>query len=440
MSLKSNEKISSNTAELTFLIEKEPFDKAVTEAYKKQAAKITVPGFRKGKAPRALVEKMYGTAAFVDEAINNLLPEYYGDAVKESGIEPVGRPEFDVVEIGGEGALLKVTVAVKPDVTVKNYVGIEAEKTIREVTEEAVNDKIEQARQRNSREIDVEGRPAENGDVANIDYTGSVDGVPFDGGSAKGHDLKIGSGTFIPGFEDQIIGKNVGDEFDVNVTFPEDYHAENLKGKAAVFKVRLNSLKATELPELDDEFAKDVSEFDTLDEYKADVKKQIAEDYDKRAENDVTQKIMAALIDDDHFEADVPEEMFENEAENQVRDLDYRLRGSGLDLKTYMKYLNTDLDGLKAQYRPSAEQHVKTRLALEQIAKNENITVTDEDIDAELGRIAEAYNMDPEEVSGQVSREMVADDLKVGKASEFVRKSAKITEKPEEPAEKSEKE
>ncbi|MBR5767502.1 MAG: trigger factor [Clostridia bacterium] len=432
MSLKSNEKINSNTAELTFLIEKEPFDKAVTEAYKKQAAKITVPGFRKGKAPRALVEKMYGTATFVDEAINNLLPEYYEDAVKESGIEPVGRPEFDIVEIGDEGALLKVTVAVKPEVNVKNYLGIEAEKTIREVTDEAINDRIEQARQRNSREIEVEGRPAQKDDIANIDYSGSIDGVPFDGGSAAGHDLKIGSGTFIPGFEDQIIGKNIGDEFDVNVTFPEDYHAEELKGKAAVFKVKLNSLKANELPELDDEFAKDVSEFDTLEEYKADIKKQIAEDYEKRADSEATEKIMETLIDDDHFEADIPEAMFENEAENQVRDLDYRLRGSGLDLKTYMKYLNTDIDGLKAQYRPRTEQQVKTRLALEQIAKNENVAVTDEDVENELKRMADAYGMDVEEVRSQVSKEMVSDDLRVGKAAELVKNSAKITEKPEE--------
>ncbi len=435
MSLKSSSKINSNTAELTFLIEKERFDSAVTAAFRKLSANITVPGFRKGKAPRPLVEKMYGTGAFIDEALNGLLPEYYESAVTESGISPVGRPEVEVEEINDEGALIKATVPVRPDVTVKNYLGIEVEKTVYEATDEAVSARIEQVRNRNSREVDVEGRPAEKGDTANIDYTGFVDGVPFDGGSAEGFDLKLGSGTFIPGFEDQVIGKNVDEKFDVNVTFPDDYHAENLRGKAAVFKVTLNSLKATELPELDDEFAKDVSEFDTFEEYKADVKKQIQSENDTRSDNEVSEKITEALISDEHFEADIPAVMFDTEAENQVRDLDYRLRGSGLDLKTYMKYLNTDIDGLKEQYRPRAEKQVKTRLALEEIAKLENVTVSDEEIDNELKRMAEAYGMDADEIKTQVSKEMVADDLKVGKAVELVKKAAKITEKPEEKAE-----
>ncbi|MBQ0101566.1 MAG: trigger factor, partial [Firmicutes bacterium] len=336
MSLKSTNKLNANTVELIFNIDKKSFDDAVNSVYKKEAAKITIPGFRKGKAPRAIVEKMYGTGFFYDEAINQIAPYAYGAALDEAGEQPVGQADFEILTIDDNGVDIKATFPVKPECKIEGYKGIEVERKVLPVTDADVDARIDAARHRNSRTVDVEGRAAADGDIAVIDYEGSVDGVPFEGGKGSDYDLKLGSNTFIPGFEAQIVGHNIGENFDVNVTFPEDYHAEELKGKAAVFAVALKGLKAEELPALDDEFAKDVSEFDTFDEYKADIKKNIENEHKDQADREVSDKIFEALAD--KLEADIPEAMYANEVEQQINDFEYRLQSSGLKMDMYLKY------------------------------------------------------------------------------------------------------
>ncbi len=428
---------NGNQVELEIALDKESFDKAVDAAFRKNVKNMNIPGFRRGKAPRSVVEKMYGKAVFYDEAINALLPEAFDSAVEESGEKPVGQAEFDVVSIDDNGVVLKAVYPVKPEVTLKEYKGYKATRTVAPTTDEEVDAQIEQVRARNSRTIDVTDRAAANGDIAVIDYEGSVDGVPFDGGKGEKYNLTLGSGQFIPGFEEQIVGHNAGDSFDVNVTFPAEYHAEELAGKEAVFKTVLHEIKFNELPELDDDFAKDVSEFDTFDEYKADVAAKITERHNAEADREVENKLIETLIE--NLEADIPEAMFVTETENQVRDYDNRLRMQGLDLNTYLKYTGMTLDSMREQFRPIAEKQVKTRLALEKIAELENITVSDEEIDAELNKIAEAYHLDVAEVKSQVSAEMISDDIKVSKAVEVVKSNATIS-KPRKPRAKKVKE
>lgn len=431
MSLKSKNKPTGNQVELEIAIDKESFDKATQAAYRKNVAKMNVPGFRRGKAPRSVVEKMYGKAVFYDDAINALLPGAYEEALKESGESPVGQPTFDIVSIDEEGVVLKAVFPVKPEVTVKAYKGFEVERTVVPTTDEEIDAEIAQVRARNSRTVDITDRPAADGDICVIDYEGSVDGVPFEGGKGEKYNLTLGSGQFIPGFEDQIVGHNPGDAFDVIVTFPTEYHAAELAGKEAVFKTVLHEIKFNELPELDDDFAKDVSEFDTFAEYKADVTAKISERHAKAADAEVDEKLIDALIE--NLEADIPEAMFETETENQVRDYDNRLRMQGLDLATYLKYTGMDLDGVRAQMRPRAERQVKTRLALEKIAELEAITVTAEEIEEEMKKIAEAYRVDLEQVKASITPDMIEGDIKVGKAVEIVRAAAVITDKaPEE--------
>ncbi len=424
MSLKKTELIEKNQYELTFDVDRAVFDAAVDKAYRASVKKINVPGFRRGKAPRSIIEKMYGKGVFYEDAINDIIPAAWAEAAKEANLEIVSRPEFDVESIEDDGVVLKAKVFVKPEVQIENYLGIEAERTVTPVTDADVEGDIETVRARNSRMIDVTDRAAQLDDIANIDYEGSVDGVPFDGGKAEGHDLKLGSGQFIPGFEEQIVGHSIGDAFDVNVTFPEEYHAEELKGKAAVFAVKLNGLKFNELPEVDDEFVRDVSEFNTVDEYKADIKAKLEAKNAKAADNAVEEQILNALID--KLEADIPEAMFETETENFVRDYDNRLRMQGLDLGTYFKYTGMNLDTLREQMRPQAERQVKTRLALEKIAALENCTVSDEEIEEEYKRIAEAYNMEADKVKEMVDAEGIAADLKVKKAVDLVKEKAVI--------------
>lgn len=428
MSLKSMNK-NGNQVELEIAIDKESFDKAVEAAYRKNVKNMNIPGFRKGKAPKSVVEKMYGKGVFYDEAINALLPAAYDEAVKESGETPVGQAEFDIVSLDN-GAVLKATFPVKPEVTVKEYKGYKATRTVAPTTDEEVNAQIEQVRARNSRTIDITDRAAQNGDIAVIDYEGSVDGVPFEGGKGEKYNLTLGSGQFIPGFEEQIVGHNAGDAFDVNVTFPAEYHAAELAGKAATFKTVLHEIKFNELPELDDDFAKDVSEFDTFDEYKADVAAKITERHNADADREVENKLIETLIE--NLEADIPEAMFITETENQLRDYDNRLRMQGLDLNTYLKYTGMTLDSMREQFRPMAEKQVKTRLALEKIAELENIQVTDEEIEAELQKIADAYRIELAEVKAQITPDMITDDIKVSKAVEVVKANASIT-KPRKP-------
>ena len=427
MSLIKKELTEKSGFVMEFSISKEAFEKAEMEAYKKQVKSINVPGFRKGKAPKSIIEKMYGKGIFFEDAINACIPEAFEEAVKESGLDIVGSPKFDLVSAEGD-IVLKAEGFVKPEVQIEGYVGIEAEKNVLPVTDEEIEAEVTRARERNARSVEVTDRAAQLGDTCNIDYEGSVDGVAFDGGKGEKYDLKLGSGSFIPGFEDQIVGKNIGEEFDVNVTFPEEYHAKELAGKAAVFKTKLNGIKVDELPEADDEFVKDVSEFDTLDEYKADIKAKMEKRNEDKAQGEFETALAEALME--KLVADIPEPMFEAETENFVRDYDTRLRQSGLDLNTYFKYTGLTLDALREQMRPQAEKQVKVRLALEKIAVLENLSVSDEDIDAEYKRISEAYNVPEEQVKSMIAAEDIKADLLVARAMDFVKENAKVKKAP----------
>ena len=427
MSLTKSEVIEKNRYELQFSVDKATFDAAVEKVYRKQVKSITVPGFRKGKAPRSIIEKMYGTGVFYEDAINDLIPDAYTDALKEAALDTVGQPEFDVVSIDENGLLLSAKVYVKPEVEIKDYFGIEVEKEVAPVTDEDVNKEIELVRERNSREIDVTDRAAELGDTTVIDYEGFCDGVAFEGGKGTDYALKLGSGSFIPGFEDQIVGKNIDEEFDVNVTFPTEYHAADLAGKDATFKVKIHAITKVELPMLDDDFAKDVSEFDTFDEYKADLKAKIEKRHESAAESAVENKLVEALME--KLEADIPEAMFVAETENFVRDYDTRLRSQGLDLGTYFKYTGMTLDRLREQMRPQAESQVKARLALEKIAVLENVEVSEEDINGEYEKIANAYGIEVEQVKASIDSAAIAEDMKVQKAMQLVKDNAVIKSK-----------
>ena len=427
MSLIKTENIEKNRYELQIAVDSAKFNAAVSAVYHKQVKNITVPGFRKGKAPRAIIEKMYGTGVFYEDAINDLIPEAYTEAIAEAKLDVVGQPEFDVVSIDENGLVLSAKVYVKPEVEIKDYLGIKVEKEVAPVTDEDVEREINMVRERNSREIEVTDRAAEMGDTTVIDFEGFCDGVAFEGGKGTDYALKLGSGSFIPGFEEQIVGKNIDEEFDVNVTFPEEYHAADLAGKPSVFKVKIRSITKVELPELDDEFAKDVSEFDTLDEYKNDIKAKIAKRNESTATAAMQDKLVEALIE--KLEADIPEPMFAAETENFVRDYDTRLRSQGLDLNTYFKYTGLTLDSLREQMRPQAERQVKARLALEKIAELEKIEVSEEDINAEYQNIASAYNVELEQVKASIDSEAIAADMKVQKAMELVTDKAEVTVK-----------
>jgi trigger factor len=433
MSLTKKELTDKNLYELEISVDHDKFEAAVSRVYKKQAGKFTVPGFRKGKAPRSIIEKMYGKGFFYEDAINDILPDAYESAIKEAELNVVGRPEFDIKSIDENGAVLTVKVYVKPEVEIKDYKGIKATRKVEPVTDEELDAEIATVQNRNSREIEVTDRAAQNGDVATIDFDGYVDGVAFEGGKGENYDLKLGSGSFIPGFEDQVVGKNVGDSFDVNVTFPEDYHAKELAGKPAVFKVTIHKLSAVELPALDDDFAKDVSEFDTFDEYKADLKAKIEKRHETSADSDVDEQLSVALME--KLEADIPECMFETETENFVRDYDNRLRMQGLDLKTYFQYTGMTLETLREQMRPQAERQVKLRLALEKIAALEALEATEEDINSEYENIANSYNVPVDQVKASIDATAIAEDMKVKKAMDLVKETAKIT-KPRKPAAK----
>ena len=427
MSLTKSEVIEKNRYELQFSVEKAAFDKAVEAVYRKQVKNMTIPGFRKGKAPMSVIKKMYGEGVFYEDAINDLLPEAYSAALAESGIDAVGYPEFDIVSIDDNGLVMSAKVYVKPDVTVKDYLGMEIEKTVEAVTDEEVDAEIQMVRERNSRELEITDRAVENGDTVIFDYAGYCDGVAFEDGTAQKQSLEIGSGHFIPGFEEQIVGKSIGEEFDVNVTFPEEYHAEELSGKPAVFKCKLHAINKIELPELDDDFAKDVSEFDTFVEYKADVKAKIEKRHETNADLQVENTIMTKLIE--ALEDEIPETMFEAETENCVRDYDNNLRMRGLDLNTYFKYTGLDLDKLREQMRPQAENQVKGRLILEKIASLENIVPSEEDINAEYEKMADAYHIELEKVKASIDASAIAEDLKVRKALDLVKEKAVITVK-----------
>lgn len=438
MNLIKAEKQDHSKYVLEFKIDAEAFAASVEKVARRDLKKFNIPGFRKGKAPRSVVEKMYGKGVFYEDALNDALPAAYEEAVKEAAITPVSRPEFDVVSMDEkEGVTMKAELYVKPEVVVADYLGMEAVQNKTEATDEEVNAEIDRVRQQNSRETEVTDRPAQNDDVVNIDYEGFCDGKAFEGGKAEKASLKLGSGQFIPGFEEQIVGHSIGDEFDVNVTFPEEYHAAELAGKAVVFKVKLNGINVIELPEVDDEFAKDVSEFDTIDEYKADLKAKIQSRHDANTENEVKDQLIDKLVD--KLDADIPDSMFETEVENVIRDYDTRLRMQGMSLDMYFKYTGMDLDTMRQQARPQAEKQVKVRLALEKIAELEKIEVSDEDLNAEIKRIADSNHITEDQVKEIVGAEAVRDDMKVERALNLVREKAVLTEKKEEKAEAAEK-
>ena len=424
MSLIKKELTEKSGFTIEFSVSKEVYAKAEYEAYKKNVKSINIPGFRKGKAPKAIIEKYYGKGIWFEDAINECIPEAFEEAVKEAGLDIVGQPQFDLVSEEGD-IVLKATGFVKPEVSIDGYKGIAVEKKVEAVTDEAVDAEVEAARKRNARTIEVTDRAAVMGDIANIDYEGFVDGVAFNGGKGEGHDLTLGSGAFIPGFEEQIVGKSIGEEFEVKVTFPEEYHAAELAGKAAIFNTKLNALKAEELPVLDDEFAKDVSEFDTLDEYKADIKAKMVKRNEDKAEAEVDNALAEALME--KLVAEIPEVMFEAETENFVRDYDTRLRQSGLDLNTYFKYTGLTLEALREQMRPQAERQVKVRLALEKIASLEALTVSEEETEAEYNRISEAYNVPVDQVKSMINASDINADLLVAAALKLVRENAKVS-------------
>lgn len=426
MSLKEKKLLEKNKYCLTIEVDKETFNEAVTKVYKKQAKRITIPGFRRGKAPRAIIEKMYGKGVFYEDAVNEVLPDAYEEAAKASELKIVGRPEFDIESVDENGVVITANVYVKPEVKIEGYKGIEAKKTPVVVEDSEVDAEIDRVRERNARITDIEGRAAALGDIANIDFDGYTDGKRFDGGKAEGHELTLGSHEFIEGFEDQIVGHEIGDEFDVNVTFPEEYHAKELAGKPAVFKVKLNSLKLKELPAADDELATMASEFDTLAEYKADIKAKITERKEAAADREIEGQLIDALVD--KIDADIPECMFDEEVENLVRDMDNNLRMQGLDLQSYLKYTGMDMEAVRADMRPRAVNQVKTRLALEEIAKLEGITATEEDVNEELEKISKAYGIEVDRVKTMVPEDGIAEDVKVRKAIELVKAEAKISE------------
>lgn len=425
MNLKENKKTDKNTVQLTVEVKGDEFKTAVDAAFKKNIAKMTVPGFRKGKAPRKMIEKLYGEGVFYDDAINSLYPAAYDAAVAEAGITPVDNPKVEVTSVDSEGFEFTAVVTVKPQAEVKDYKGIKVVKNVYNVTETMVKGEIEALRKQNQRIVDVD-REAKSGDTVNIDYEGFVDGKAFDGGKADGYDLNLGSNTFIPGFEDQLVGKKASDECEVNVTFPEEYHAQELKGKAAVFKVKVNAVKEIQLPELDDEFAKDVSEFDTLAELKTSIKKKLTEQKTKQSEAELENALVDKLVE--NTQVDIPPVMIDRKVDSMMAEFEQRLAGSGLNLNTYMQYMGTDLESFKQNYRPDAEKQVKTRLALEKVVELENIVVSDEDIDKEYQTIADAYNMKAEDVKRFIPASEITMDVAVGKAVEFIKTNAQITE------------
>ena len=421
MSLIKKELTEKNGFIIEFSVSKEVYAKAELAAYKKNVKSINVPGFRAGKAPLHVIKTFYGKDVFFEDAINACLPEAFGEAVEESGYAVVGNPKFDLVSTDGD-IILKAEGFVKPEVSIDGYKGIEVEKNTVEVTDDEIAAEIDKVRDRNARFLQEYDGVVADGDTITLDFEGFVDGVAFDGGKGENYELKIGSHSFIPGFEEQIVGKKLDEEFDVNVTFPEDYSAEDLKGKPAVFKCTVKSLK--QLPELDDEFVKDVSEFDTVDEYKADVKAKLTEKAESNAEREVENNLAEALMG--LLVADIPEPMFETETENYLRDYDTRLRSSGLDLKTYMQYTGLTLDNIREQLRPQAEKQVKIRLALEKIAELEQLDATVEEIDAEYARIADTYKVDVAEVKNMIDADDIKADLLTSKAMDLVKANAKI--------------
>jgi len=428
MSLKETKKVAENRYQLEITVDGEKFREAIKQAYKNNADKISIPGFRKGKAPLSFVETYYGSEVFFEDALNLLYSDLVEDAINESGLKVINdKMDFEMVSISKEdGADFKVTLTTYPEIEIGDYKGLKAEKVKAVVEDSEIDAQINSMAERNARMISVEDRAAKMGDTVVIDFEGFKDGVAFDGGKAEGHTLELGSGQFIPGFEEQLVDHNIGDEFDINVTFPEEYGAEDLAGKEAVFKIKLHEIKVRELPEIDDEFAKDVSEFDTLDALKEDLKAKALERKSKAAEEEMENDLIQQVVDS--IKGEIPEAMYENQLNMSVEQFAYRLQSQGLNLETYLKYTNASIEDFKASFRPQAEGQVKFRLALEKIVELEKIEATEEEINEQIEKMAKDYGMEAEQVKAAVPAEEIAKDLAVNKALDLVKESAVITE------------
>ena len=423
MALKSSNKVDTNTYEIEVTVAPEVFADACKSAYMKQRKSIQLPGFRKGKATQGMIEKVYGEGAFYEEALEIVYPKAVSEAIEEAGLRTVDQPfDLDVpVMSKAEGVEMKMKVTVYPEVKLGDYKGLTATMLPTEATDEDVDAELENMRDRNSRLVSVDDREAQMGDTAEIDFEGFVDGVAFDGGKGENYPLELGSGSFIPGFEEQVAGHKIDEEFDVNVTFPEEYAAE-LAGKDAVFKCKIHEIKTKEMPELDDEFVKDVSEFDTLDELKADIKKGLSEKKEADAKADFENQLIEQVVE--NMECEIPECMFESRTNEMVQDYSYRLQMQGIDLNTYLSYMGQDMDTFKKTFREGAENQVKASIALEAIVAAEKIEVTNEEIDAEVAKLAEQYKMEADQIKSAVPADQLASDIKTRKALDLVVESA----------------
>mgnify|MGYP002647457894 FL=1 len=431
------ENLEKNMAKLTIEVSAEELEKAIQGAYLKQKNKISVPGFRKGKVPRQMIEKMYGAEIFYDDAANALIPEAYSNAYDESGLEIVSQPKVEVVQLEkGKPFIFTAEVAVKPEVTLGEYKGLEVDKVSNRVTAKEVEEEIKKEQEKNARTIEVEDRAVQDGDEVVLDFEGFVDGVAFEGGKGTDYPLTIGSNSFIPGFEEQLVGAEIGVEKEVNVTFPENYHANDLAGKAAVFKCTVKAIKVKELPELDDEFAKDVSEFDTLDAYKADIEKKLKERKEAVAKREREDKAVDAVIE--NAQMDIPEAMIQGQIQQLMQDFIRRMQAQGLSIDQYYQFTGLDNAKIQEQMRPQALKRIQSRLVLEKIAETENIQISDEKFEEELKAMADMYKMEVEklkEVMGDYEKEQIKKDMAVQEAVTLVAESAKVVEKKEEKAE-----
>ena len=420
------EKLEKSMAKLTITVEAAKFDAAVDSAYQKNKGKIALPGFRKGKAPRAMIEKMYGTGVFFEDAANELIPEAYETAAKESELEIVAQPEIEVTQMDkGTDFIFTATVAIKPEVTLGDYKGIEVEKKEAEVSEEEITAEIDKAREANSRLITIEDRATEDGDTVIIDFDGYVDGKQFEGGYAEDYTLVLGSHSFIDNFEDQLVGKNLGEDVEVNVTFPEEYHVDELKGKPALFKVKIKEIQKKELPELDDDFAQDVSDFDTLDEYKADVEKKILENKENQIKREQEDQIIEKIIENAQME--IPQQMIAAQTRQMTQEFAQRLQSQGLSLEQYMQFTGLTPQKMMEDLEPQALKRIQSCLVLEAVVAAENIEASDEEIDKELENMASMYQMEIDklkELIGDDEKKQIGMDLAVQKAVEFVVKEA----------------
>lgn len=426
MSLKTATKLENGRVELEIEVDAATFGAAVDAAYKKDVKKMSVPGFRKGKAPRAMIEKMYGTGVFYDTAMNDVYPSALDAAIKESEYEYVeDKIDLDVISVGREGLVFKAVITVKPEVKMRGHKSLKITRPAVVVTDEDIDAELTRLQERNARMVSVEDRGAEMGDTVTFDFEGFVDGVAFEGGKAENHSLVLGSGQFIPGFEEGLVGAALDAELDVNVTFPEEYHAAELAGKPAVFKCKVHKIEKKELPEIDDELIKDCSDFDTVDEYKADAKKRIEDQRNAAADAEVDEKIAEGLCK--CLKADIPAAMIENTINDRIQDFAYRLQSQGLSMDLYLQYTGMDTEAFRESFREQAEKQVKVRLALEYVVKTDKIAVSDEDLEAEYAKFAEQYNMEVEQVKAAIPAAALSEDLAVEKAMALIKSKATIT-------------